>query len=91
MTRLSERRRTPPGCEASRRREPEPDPASMPRDELHSYLRAHPTVTLWPFAGRALGLSRSATYGCPQIKTLRLGRLEKVSSAWLESVLFGEE
>jgi hypothetical protein len=69
----------------------EPDPRQLSRGELVDFLRARHTVTLWPFAGRALGLSRSATYGCPEIKCLRLGHLRRVSSAWLESVLFGGE
>ena len=72
-------------------RQIEPDPRSLSREEFVAYLREHRTVTLWPFAGRALGLSRSATYGCPDIKCLRLGHLRKVSRAWLESVLFGGE
>jgi hypothetical protein len=69
----------------------EPDPTAIGRDELLAYLRSRPTVSLWPFTGRALALSRSATYRCPQIKVLRLGHLCRVSSAWLESVLFGSE
>jgi hypothetical protein len=70
--------------------DPELDPADMPGDELLAYLRSHPVVTLWPFAGRTLGLSRSATYCCPQIKVLRLGHLCRVSSVWLEALLLGE-
>ncbi len=65
----------------------EPDPTSLPRDELRSYLRCHATVSLWPFCGRALGLSRSATYGCPEIKVLRLGHRRLVASTWLEKTL----
>ena len=72
-------------------RDPEPDPVGMPRAELLGYLRSHPTVSLWPFAGKALTLSRSATYSCPDIKCLKLGHLRKVSSAWLEATLFGSE
>ena len=64
----------PQGCKR------EPDPATMTRDELRQYLRSRATVSLWPFTGRALSLSRSATYG----------HLCRVSSSWLENVLFGE-
>jgi len=71
-------------------RQSEPDPVGMTREDLRAFLRLRPTVTLWPFTGRALGLSRSAAYGCPQIKVLRLGHRCRVSSAWLEQVLFGD-
>lgn len=69
----------------------EPDPGSLSRAELVAYLREHHVVSLWPFAGRALDLSRSATYGCSQIPTLRLGHLLKVRSSWLEATLFGQD
>ena len=69
----------------------EPDPTQLSREELRSYLRSVSTVSLWPFCGKALGLSRSATYTCEQIKCLRLGHLRKVSSVWLEEFVFGEE
>jgi hypothetical protein len=70
----------------------EPDPSALPRNELLDYLRCHATVSLWPFCGRALGLSRAATYGCPQIKVLRLGHRCRVASSWLEKTLgLGEE
>lgn len=69
----------------------EPDPATLSRDELVAYLREHHTVSLYPFVSRALNLSRSATYTCKEIPTLRLGHLLKVRSAWLERTLFGDE
>jgi hypothetical protein len=72
---------------------PEPDPVGIPRDDLRAFLKANPTVTLWPFSGRALGLSRSLTYRCAttgHIKVLRLGHLYRVSSVWLEHTLFGD-
>ena len=43
-------------------------------------------MPLWPDAGRALGLSRNATYDAArrgEIKTLRFGKLLKVPTAWL--------
>jgi hypothetical protein len=69
----------------------EPDPTQLSREELRAYLRSVPTVTLWPFCGKALRLSRSSTYSCSEIKCLRLGHLRKVSSSWLEALIFGEE
>ena len=55
----------------------EPDPRAMDRDALRAYLRTTHTVSLWPFAGRALGnLSRPATYRAAAnggIRTLSLG------------------
>lgn len=72
-------------------RESEPNPAQLTREELRDYLRSHATVTLWPFSGRALGLSRSLTYQCGangEIKALRLGHRRRVPSLWLEQTLF---
>jgi len=77
------------GWGARRRREP--DPCSLSRAELIDYLHHHPTVSLWPFCGRALGLSRSLTYRCEEIKVLRLGHRRLVASSWLERFLFGEQ
>lgn len=68
----------------------EPDPLALSRQELIEYLHTHPTVSLWPFTGRALGLSRSLTYRCEQIKVLKLGHRKLVSSSWLERLLFEE-
>lgn len=69
----------------------EPDPRTMEREDLRAYLRAHHVVSKWPFCGRALNLSRSSTFACRDIPTLRLGHLLKVRSSWLEQTLFGEE
>lgn len=73
-------------------REREPDPVGMTREELIEYLRSHPTVSLWPFSGRACGYSRSLTYQLAReggIKVLRLGAFRcRVPSAWLEKTLF---
>jgi hypothetical protein len=50
-----------------------------------------PTVTLWPIAGQALGLGRSATYGAAargQIPGLiRIGKRWVVSTAELRRTL----
>ena len=76
-------------------RDLEPDPVGMPREELLAYLRSHPTVSLWPTCGRALGYSRSLTYELGRtggIKVLHLGAHRcRVASAWLEATLFGDE
>ena len=77
--------------QVGRAKRSEPDPAAMSREELRTYLGEVATVSLWPFAGKALALSRSTTYNCPDIKCLRLGHVRKVSSAWLEATLFGAE
>ena len=79
------------GAALVRRNTREPDPALLSREELRAYLRSVSTVSLWPFTGKALGLSRSLTYSCGEIKWMRLGHLRKVSTAWLETKLFGEE
>lgn len=80
-----------PGERHAMTRTPEPERQTMPGDELRRYLRTHHSTSLRPFAGRALGLSRSATYVCPEIRVLRLGHRCRVSSAWLESLLLGDQ
>lgn len=49
-----------------------------------------PTIRLWPEAGQALGLGRSATYDAAergQIPTIRLGRRIVVPTARLRQML----
>jgi hypothetical protein len=56
-------------------------------NELRKSLEENLTVELWPTAGRALSLTRGATYAAArsgQIKTLRFGRLLRVPAAWLK-------
>jgi hypothetical protein len=80
---------SPRACEVAKS-DPEPDPVGMPRDDLLAYLRAHHTVSLWPFAGRALGVSRSLTYQLGHTETIRvlaLGHRRRVASSWLEQAL----
>jgi hypothetical protein len=52
-------------------------------------------VPLWPEAGRTLGFrSRSAAYAAADkgvIKTVRLGKLRRVPTDWLERKATGEE
>ena len=84
-----------PAQPAERDRDPgvsrEPDPRDMTRAELFDFLRSRHTSSLWPFAGRALGISRSLTYqlaGTETIRVLRLGHRYRVPCAWPEDALF---
>ncbi len=68
----------------------EPDPAALTRAQLAAYLEQVATVTLWPFTGKALSLSRAATYRAAvagSIHALALGRRRVVPSRWLEATL----
>lgn len=72
----------------------EPDPQELTRDELAAYLCRVSTVTVWPFAGQLLGLSRPAAYRAAvagDIRCLSFGRRRVVPSAWLARVLLLDE
>jgi len=59
-------------------------------DEIRRALNENLAVPLWPIAGRALDLRRGATYAAAtkgDIKTIQLGRLKRVPSAWLKAKL----
>ena len=60
-------------------------------DEIRKLLSENAVLPLWPQTGRTiLGLSRGATYAAAErgeIKTIRLGRLKRVPTAWLRSKL----
>jgi hypothetical protein len=63
---------------------------SLNMNELRKSLDENLTVELWPTAGKALNLTRGATYSAAragQIKTLRFGRLLRVPAAWLRHQL----
>ena len=48
------------------------------------------TVPLWPTTGRALGLSRTATYEAAKrgdIQTIDMGHKKPVPTAWLRKAL----
>ena len=67
----------------------EPDPLTMTRAELASYLRNRSTVSV-PFAGAACDLSRSASYSLARsgdIRAMRLGHRLRVPTTWLERQL----
>src|SRR5215471_18057109 len=58
--------------------------------EIRRALDENLAVPLWPTAGRALDLRRGATYAAAargDIKTIQLGRLKRVPSAWLKAKL----
>jgi hypothetical protein len=59
-------------------------------DDFAKLLKENAVLPLWPEAGRVLGLRRGATYAAARsgdIKTIRLGRLLKVPTAWLRQKL----
>lgn len=58
--------------------------------ETRKRLESRPLLPLWPETGEILGLSRGATYDAANrgdIKTISLGRLKRVPSAWLKAKL----
>ena len=59
--------------------------------EIRKLLTENAVLPLWPQTGKTiLGLSRGATYaaaGRGDIKTIRLGRLKRVPTAWLRQKL----
>jgi hypothetical protein len=62
----------------------------MPLDEILKMLEGRATVPLWPEAGTALGLKRNHTYQralAGDIEVIQMGRLKKVSTAWLRKRL----
>lgn len=59
-------------------------------DDFSKLLKEHAVLPLWPEAGRILGLQRNSTYAAAQsgdIRTIRIGRLLKVPTAWLHQQL----
>jgi hypothetical protein len=59
-------------------------------NEVRELLDSRPLLPLWPETGMILGLCRNATYDAAargDIKTIQLGRLKRVPSAWLKSKL----
>jgi hypothetical protein len=59
-------------------------------DETTRLLTEKAVLSLWPEAGQVLGLRRGATYSAARsgdIKTIRMGRLLKVPTAWLRQKL----
>jgi hypothetical protein len=59
-------------------------------DDVGKLLKEKAVLTLWPETGAVLGLCRGATYAAAQrgdIKTIRLGRLLRVPTAWLRAKL----
>jgi hypothetical protein len=59
-------------------------------DELTKLLKDNAVLPLWPETGRVLGLSRTAVYSAARsgdIRTIRIGKLLKVPTAWLRQRL----
>jgi hypothetical protein len=55
-------------------------------EEIRKLLTENAVVKLWPDAGQILKLSRNGTYSAAAsgfIKTIDLGRLKRVPTAWL--------
>jgi hypothetical protein len=65
--------------------------ARLPTDrQIRREIEEKLTVPLWPVAGRALGLARTATYAAAQsgeIKTVDVSAKRSVSTAWLKEKL----
>jgi hypothetical protein len=62
----------------------------MTLDEVRKLLNENATVSLWPQAGQALGLTRGQTYNCANngdIETLDFGKLKRVATPWLRKKL----
>jgi len=59
-------------------------------DEVRRLLNENAVLPLWPQTGKMLNLSRGGTYAAAargDIKTIQLGRLKRVPSAWLKAKL----
>jgi len=59
-------------------------------DEIRRLLNENAVLPLWPQTGKMLNLSRGGTYAAAargDIKTIQLGRLKRVPSAWLKAKL----
>jgi hypothetical protein len=64
--------------------------ASALMDDFTKLLKENAVLPLWPETGRILGLRRGTTYAAARsghIKTIRIGRLLKVPTAWLRQRL----
>jgi hypothetical protein len=62
----------------------------MTADEVDKMLKDNAAVPLWPDAGKALHLTRGATYRggvSGDIKTIRVGRVYRVPTQWLREQL----
>ena len=63
-------------------------------DDFAKLLKGNAVLPLWPEAGKVLGLKRGVTYEAArsgEIRTIRIGRLYKVPTAWLRQKLGLEE
>jgi hypothetical protein len=63
-------------------------------EELRRLILTKMAVPLWPETGRALGLSRGASYSAARagdIATIDIGRRKLVATAWLRKKLHIEQ
>lgn len=59
-------------------------------EDVSKMLSEHAVLPLWPHTGKILRLSRGATYAAAdreEIKTIQIGRLKRVPTAWLRAKL----
>jgi hypothetical protein len=59
-------------------------------NKIRRLLEEKAVLSLWPDTGTILDLSRGGTYAAAErgdIKTIRVGRLRKVPTAWLKKKL----
>jgi hypothetical protein len=59
-------------------------------DEIQKLLSENAVLPLWPQTGKILNLSRGGTYAAAErgdIKTIQIGRLKRVPTAWLKAKL----
>jgi hypothetical protein len=62
--------------------------------DLKKTLSENAVLPLWPETGTLLGLRRGATYKAAargEIKTIEIGRLKRVPTAWLRHKLHLED
>jgi excisionase family DNA binding protein len=63
-------------------------------NEIRKMLNDNAVLPLWPDTGKILGLSRGGVYRLAEagdIRTIRLGRLKRVPTAWLRQKLGWDE
>jgi hypothetical protein len=59
-------------------------------NEIAKLLNENVVLPLWPETGKVLGLRRGSTYAAARsgdIKTIKIGRLLRVPTAWLRQKL----
>ena len=65
-------------------------PIGNAMDQIQRLLTENAVLPLWPETGKILNLSRGAIYAAAErgdVKTIQLGRLKRVPTAWLRQKL----